>query len=106
FESFNQALLAKQGWHIFQNPDLLISRLLKGKYYNASNFLDARVPNGASWDWQSLVYGRALLLQGLRWHPGSHPIFNVLEYPWLPGDLTPAFPSLKVPFGVGHGFIR
>jgi hypothetical protein len=30
---FNQALLAKQGWLIIQNPNSFVSRLLSAKYH-------------------------------------------------------------------------
>jgi hypothetical protein len=38
-ETFNLALLAKQGWRLLQNPDSLVAKIFKEKYYSHGNFL-------------------------------------------------------------------
>lgn len=40
-KSFNKALIAKQGWRILSNPDSLLIRVLKGKYFLFTSFLQA-----------------------------------------------------------------
>jgi hypothetical protein len=40
-KSFNLALLAKQGWRLLQNPDSMVARVLKEKYYPRASFLKA-----------------------------------------------------------------
>ncbi|KAK5840387.1 hypothetical protein PVK06_009286 [Gossypium arboreum] len=43
---FNIALLAKQGWCIMENPSSLIARVLRAKYFNGFNFMEASLgPN-------------------------------------------------------------
>lgn len=42
-ESFNLAMLAKQGWHFLQHPDSIASRIFKAKYFPPTNFLDAEL---------------------------------------------------------------
>jgi hypothetical protein len=37
--AFNEALLAKQGWRLMTNPDSLISKVLKAKYFPKCHFL-------------------------------------------------------------------
>jgi hypothetical protein len=37
---FNKALLAKQCWRLIQNPDSLISQIIRAKYYPNSSFLE------------------------------------------------------------------
>ena len=36
--TFNLVLLAKQGWKIQQNPNSLVHRVLKAKYFTGSSF--------------------------------------------------------------------
>ncbi|CAN1188525.1 Uncharacterized mitochondrial protein AtMg00310, partial [Linum perenne] len=38
FSKFNQALLAKRGWRIVNNPELLIFRVIKGIFTNQNFF--------------------------------------------------------------------
>lgn len=38
-EDFNQALLAKQAWKLHNEPDSLLARVYRGRYYSASSFL-------------------------------------------------------------------
>lgn len=48
---FNLALLAKQGWKLLSNPTTLISRVLKAKYFNNCDFLDANLGSNPSYTW-------------------------------------------------------
>ncbi|CAN1315043.1 Transposon TX1 uncharacterized 149 kDa protein [Linum perenne] len=92
FQSFNQALLAKQSWRILTQPELLISRLYKGKYFQSTTFLKARKRARPSNGWQGILHGRDLLLSGLIVQLGSHPTLSIFERNWVPGPRGPGLP--------------
>ncbi|XP_062011234.1 uncharacterized mitochondrial protein AtMg00310-like [Rosa rugosa] len=81
---FNQALLAKQGWRILQNPNSLLASLYKAKYFPGCSFLDAELVSGALYAWRSIIHGRELLKKGLRFQVGTGSNIAVWSDPWLP----------------------
>ena len=48
-ETFNDALLAKLGWRIMNNPEALLSQVLKGKYFSEFSFMESTPKQDASW---------------------------------------------------------
>lgn len=62
---FNQALLCKQAWRIMNQPDLLISRVLKSRYFKNGNILDCGEGTRPSFVCKSIIHRRELLKRGL-----------------------------------------
>ncbi|XP_040986468.1 uncharacterized protein LOC121234565 [Juglans microcarpa x Juglans regia] len=83
-ESFNAALLAKQGWRILKYPLSLAAVLLKEKYFRHGNFLDAKLGAQPSLVWRSIWSAKVLLREGLRWKVGDGKKINI----WGPKCLT------------------
>ena len=46
--AFNQAMLAEQGWNMLVNPDALVSKLLKAKYFPRGTFIDSQLRGNPS----------------------------------------------------------
>ncbi|CAL1383383.1 unnamed protein product [Linum trigynum] len=85
FEDFNQALLAKVAWRVWQEPHTLLAQVLKGKYFAQTSILQAKRGSRPSWGWTSVLHGRDLLQQGLVWQIGDGKDARVLEDRWIPG---------------------
>lgn len=81
---FNQALLAKQRWHILTQPISLSFLVLKENYFPRSNFLKASKGINPSYIWTNILWGRQLLLQGFGWKIGSGDKIHVWLDNWIP----------------------
>lgn len=81
---FNQALLAKQGWRLLQNPDSLCARVLKSKYYPKGELLDTLFASDASQSWRGIEFGLELLKKGLIWRVGNGKSIQIQRDQWIP----------------------
>ncbi|KAL2895371.1 hypothetical protein RDABS01_011280 [Bienertia sinuspersici] len=81
-KAFNKALLAKQAWRILTNESSLMARVLKGKYFHTSNFMEAKVSQNASYTWRSILFSRNLLSRGLRKIVGMGSTIKIWEDPY------------------------
>ncbi|CAL1377510.1 unnamed protein product [Linum trigynum] len=102
-EHFNQALLAKIGWRILEEPQSLIAQVYKGKYFPSGTFLTAQARSCPSWGWQSILFGHQLLESGLRWQIGNCQKAPLLTSSWIPQQhpLHPVYNPCVVPDGEG-----
>jgi hypothetical protein len=80
---FNNALLAKQGWRIMTEPNSLLARILKAKYYPKCHFLKAKQGHKSSYSWQSIIKGSEILKKGCFWNIGNGHGINIWEDRWL-----------------------
>ena len=79
FHLFNQDMLAKQGWRLIFNPESLCARVLRGKYYDGKDFMNATKPKGSSHNWRAVLFGREALKLGLIKRMGEGDSINVWE---------------------------
>ncbi|XP_060974139.1 uncharacterized protein LOC133039295 [Cannabis sativa] len=99
-EKFNQALLAKQGWKIINNPHSMMARVLKACYFTNNSFLEAKVGGYGSFIWRSILWGREIIAKGTRWRVLSGKDIRINEDKWLPRPLTFSLRTqAKVPKG-------
>ncbi|XP_071723898.1 uncharacterized mitochondrial protein AtMg00310-like [Rutidosis leptorrhynchoides] len=82
--AFNHAMLAKQGWRLMQNPDSLLSRSLKAKYFPFASFQEANLGNNPSLTWRSILKGRETLLKGGIWRIANGDSIRIREDIWHP----------------------
>ena len=83
FQKFNDSLLAKIGWRMYQKPDSLLCKTLLGKYCPEGTILNATASSTMSHGWRGILIGRDLLLENMGWVVGDGRAINVWRDPWL-----------------------
>ncbi|CAM8911363.1 unnamed protein product [Rhodiola kirilowii] len=82
---FNEALIMRLCWRIVRFPNLLLSKVLKGRYFPESDFARATIGCRPSPVWRSMLKVREIFLQGLdlsgegqegRWNQSSNGEFS------------------------------
>lgn len=81
---FNLALLAKQAWRILTNENSLMTKVLKGKYFPNTSFLEAKIKSNVSYTWRSILSAKHILQKGLKRIIGNGSTMIVENDPWLP----------------------
>jgi len=97
-QSFNKALLAKQCWRLIQNPQSLVTRIVKAKYYPHGSPLEVCLCKRPSFEWGSIASARELLKDGLVWRIGNGENVNIWGDKWLPTPTTYAIQSSRHTF--------
>uniref|UniRef100_A0A803NG08 RNase H type-1 domain-containing protein n=1 Tax=Cannabis sativa TaxID=3483 RepID=A0A803NG08_CANSA len=80
---FNIALLGKQGWRLMSNPQSLVGRIFKSRYFPRGSFLDAELGSNPSFIWRSLMEAQSLVKEGCRIALGSGMGTSIMKDPWL-----------------------
>lgn len=82
---FNLALLGKQCWNLLKNPNALVSRLLKAKYYPNCSLVQAGRTGGSSFTWSGIWEAKENMKEGLRWVLGDGSSIKIFTDRWLRG---------------------
>ncbi|GAA0172759.1 hypothetical protein LIER_26518 [Lithospermum erythrorhizon] len=76
----NLALLAKQGWRLINGEASLLYKILNGHYFK----IRAKLESNPSFGWRSILEGRKVLMEGVRWRVGDGKRIDVWKDPWVP----------------------
>ncbi|XP_019197063.1 PREDICTED: uncharacterized protein LOC109190915 [Ipomoea nil] len=93
---FNIALLAKQGWRLLTTPHLLVSQLLKAKYFPKCSFTDVVLGNNPSYMWRSILAGQSVMKEGLARWIGDGRDTKIWGWSWLADHANPALTTAPV----------
>ncbi|XP_027126082.2 uncharacterized protein [Coffea arabica] len=85
-EAYNKALLGKQIWRIITKPNLLVSKVLKARYFPKDSILSCKTYRNASWFWQGLLGARCLIDQGMIRRIGNGRSTSIWGHRWIPGS--------------------
>ncbi|KAF5468500.1 hypothetical protein F2P56_012646, partial [Juglans regia] len=72
------------GWRILQNPTSLVAQILKQKYFNKGDLLEAKLGTRPSFAWRGIHAGLTLLKKGLIWRVGNGHKINIWQDRWIP----------------------
>ena len=98
---FNLTMLGKQGWKSQTEPDTIVTRIYKAKYFPRTNFLGARLGHNPSYIWRSIFASQVLVRGGQRWRVGNGRNINVWKDPWLRSEEN-SFISSPIINGLEH----
>ncbi|XP_027099029.1 uncharacterized mitochondrial protein AtMg00310-like [Coffea arabica] len=70
-EAFNKALLGKQVWRVITKPNLLVSKVLKAKYFPKESIFTCKAQGNASWFWKGIMEVRGTVEEGVRRRIGN-----------------------------------
>lgn len=82
-QAFNATLLCKQVWRLITKPNLLMSKVLKGKYFPRTDIFYAESKPRDSWLWKSWNGAKYLLKEGYGWLVGCGSKINIWTDSWL-----------------------
>nr|XP_027096099.1 uncharacterized protein LOC113715996 [Coffea arabica] len=97
-ECFNRALLGKQIWRLLRFPNLLVSQVLKAKYYPNENILNCDIPKHSSWFWQSIMSAREVVKGGIWKRVGLGKSIKLWKDQWISNNPN-GKPTTMVPDG-------
>lgn len=83
FHGFNLSLLGKHCWKFINQPQALVSRVYKARYFADRHLLKAVKGTGASFIWSGLFEAKEVLAKGYRWVLGNGEDIVVTKDPWL-----------------------
>ena len=64
-------MLAKQLWRILTNPNLLVSKILRGKYFKELSIWKMETNARDSWMWRNILSSKELLQREIRKNVGD-----------------------------------
>ena len=97
-EKVNEALLAKQVWHMMKNPESLCLKVFKARFFPNCSILEANESKAGSYAWKSILSAREVVKNGTVWRIGDGNSVGIREDKWLPDQcyrkVTSPLPSI------------
>ena len=80
---------AKPAWRLLQNKNSLFYRVFKSKFFPHCSLMEAADTQDGSYAWKSILIGKEILKEGMRWRVGDRTSIRVWSDPWLPSNFLP-----------------
>ena len=82
-QSFNLAMLAKQGWRLLSNPHSLIAQIYGAKYFPHGDVLNLKLGCSPSYAWHIIFQTLEVIRKGTRRRVGNGQLIHIWEDKWL-----------------------
>lgn len=66
------------------NPNCLVTRILKARYFKHMDILNAPLGNKPSYIWRSILWSREIINEGTYWKVGNDKQINARRDLWIP----------------------
>ena len=76
-QAFNFSMLVKQGWRLLENPNSLVARIYRAKYYPHGDVLKAGLGSSPSFTWRSIRQELEVVRKGKRWSVGNRRLIHI-----------------------------
>ncbi|XP_016683863.1 uncharacterized protein [Gossypium hirsutum] len=86
----------KEVWRILSQPQCLLAKVLKARYFPFFDILTVKVGSYTSFTWRSICSARELIGEGILWRVGNGDRVNIWNDPWLPGRENNRIPIQKI----------
>ncbi|KAK6139898.1 hypothetical protein DH2020_026343 [Rehmannia glutinosa] len=83
-QDFNLALIAKQLWRVLSEPNLLMSKVIKGRYFPNGDLMSVQPHSYDSWLWRNWMKAIKIMRLGVRFAVGTGETIRIWDNPWLP----------------------
>lgn len=81
---FNLSLLGKQAWRLLANPEKLVSKIFKARYYPSESFLTVKIGSSPSYIWRSVFETQDFIMHNISCCIGNGDSIFIINTPWLP----------------------
>ncbi|KAL6555626.1 hypothetical protein OROHE_007298 [Orobanche hederae] len=79
----NRALLGKQAWRFLTQPNALVTRVFKAKYFPHTSFLEEDIRHEPSYAWKSILSSKSVVAARLGRRIGNGDTTKIFTDPWL-----------------------
>ena len=83
---FNDALLGKQVWRLFQEKETLLYKVFSAKYFPFGDIFRAVLNPRFSFAWKSIMQVREVISNGARWRIGDGKDIWIWQHHWIPSS--------------------
>lgn len=83
---FNLCLLGKHYWRLLSQENLLVGKVLKGRYFSRGTINNCFIEYNPSYAWRSIMGAREVVQQGTRWRIRNREKVKILNDRWIPSN--------------------